>query len=192
MTTPPPPQGQNPFAQGQNPYAQQPPGPAPQGGYGYPQQGQPGFPPPQGQPGFPQQGQPGFPPQGQPGFPPQSPYMNQGGPTAPMPQQRPKRGIKSYIRIGGAVLVVIIAIGGWYASRDDADTASVGDCMHAGNPNDASNPDLEVVDCSSPKAEYKVALKKDDSSGCDTTKYSSYTESGDGKPFTLCLTDYKP
>ncbi len=165
MSTPPP-QGQNQFAQGQNPYGQQAP---PQGGYGYP----------------PQQGQ-------QPGVPPQpSPYFNQGAP-GPIPPQRPRRSGKTYLRIGGAIVGLIVIVGGWYASRDDADTAKVGDCMSIGNPDDSSNPDLEVVDCGSAKAKYKVAQKKDGTGGCDHTKYSEYTESGDGSDFTLCLTDYTP
>lgn len=168
MSTPPP-QGQNPFAQGQNAYGQQPP---PQGGYGYPPQQQ----------GYPQQGQPGM---------QQSPYFNQGA-TTTMPPQRPRRGARFFLRIAGFIVVAAIAIGGWIASRDDAQTAKVGDCMSIGNPDSSTDPDLEVVDCGNAKARYKVAEKKDGTGGCDRTKYSEYTQSGDGDSFTLCLTDYKP
>ncbi|MET7701875.1 MULTISPECIES: LppU/SCO3897 family protein [unclassified Streptomyces] len=178
MTTPPP-QGQNPFAQGQQPYGQAPQGQAP---YGQPPQGQApyGQQPPQG---YPQQpGQPGFPQQG-------SPYMGQGAPVPPPPSRRPKfKTIKN-------VVIVVVALGavlfGWIASRDDADTAKVGDCMSIGNPDSTTDPDLEVVDCSSSKAKYKVEQKKDGSSAsCDRTKYAEYSESGDGSNFTLCLSPY--
>lgn len=170
MSTPPP-QGQNPFAQGQNAYAQQAP---PQGGYGYP----------------PQQGAPQQP----------SPYINQGGPTAPMPQQRQGRGAKFYVRIVGFIVVAAIAIGGFIASRDDANTAKVGDCMHRGSQND-NNPDLEVVKCTDSKAEFKVLAKIEGSfssteadnkctSKAPDFQYA-YTETGDGSSFLLCLKDYK-
>ncbi|WP_255949455.1 LppU/SCO3897 family protein [Streptomyces odontomachi] len=174
MTTPP--QGQNPFAQGQPAYGQQPP---PQGGYGYP----------------PQQGQPG--PQGQPGMQ-QPPYFNQGGPATMPPPQRPRKSFKSILRVAGAIVGLIVIVGGWYASRDDADTASVGDCMHRGSQDD-NDPDLEVVDCSSAKAQYTVLAKIKGNYGEQTanTKCKAeaqdyqyvYTETGDGEDFLLCLKD---
>jgi hypothetical protein len=171
--TTPPPQGQNPFAQGQQPYGQAP-GQAP-----YPPQG--GFPQQPGQPGFPQQG---------------------AAPYAPVPPQQTGRKLsfKTIKNIVIAVAVVGIAVGGFIASRDDANTASVGDCMHRGSSDD-SNPDLEVVDCSSGKAQYTV-LAKIEGTFSGTTAESkcaaeakdfqySYTESGDGSDFLLCLKDYK-
>ncbi|WP_329120053.1 LppU/SCO3897 family protein [Streptomyces sp. NBC_01465] len=162
MSTPPP-QGQNPYAQQPaNPYGQQP-----QGGNPYGQQ------------------QPGVPPQ-------QSPYMNQGGPIPQAPMGTPTRpsAFKRFKTIGLVVIVAIMAIVGWVASRDDADTAKVGDCMSISNPDSATDPDLEVVDCGDAKAKYKVAEKKDGSGDCDRTKYSQYRESGKDS-FTLCLADYK-
>ncbi|MHC3470295.1 LppU/SCO3897 family protein [Streptomyces sp. 7R007] len=180
MSTPPS-QGQNPFAQGQQPYGQ------PQGQAPYPpQQGQAPYPP---QGGYPQQpGQPGFPQQG-------------AAPYAPVPPQ-PKRKL-SFKTIKNIVIVVAaagIAIGGWIASRDDANTAKVGDCMHRGSTND-SDPDLEVVDCSSAKAQYTV-LAKIEGTFTDSVAQTKceaqakdfqyiYTESGDGSDFLLCLKDYK-
>ncbi|MCX4549540.1 hypothetical protein OG204_19145 [Streptomyces sp. NBC_01387] len=171
MSTPPP--------QGENPYAQQPTPPhgPPQGGNPYGQQTPPG---PYGQPG--QQGVPQQP----------SPYFNQGGgPVPPAPVAPPRRGAMKFVKIGIAVVVVGLIAFGWFASRHDANTAKVGDCMSIGNPDSTTNPDLKVVDCSDAKAKYKVAEKKDGTSGeCDRSKYSQYTESGD-KDFTLCLSDYK-
>ena len=160
MTTPPP-QGQNPFAQGQQPYGQ------PQGQAPYPPQG--GY--------YPQQpGQPGFPPQGT-------------APYAALPQQRPKRGVKQYLRIGVVIVALIAAGVGYFASRHDPDTAKVGDCMSISNPDSTTDPGLKVVDCGSSNAKYKVAEKKSDDSGCDRTKYAEYTETG-RSDLTLCLSPY--
>ncbi|RII06930.1 hypothetical protein DSC45_34840 [Streptomyces sp. YIM 130001] len=188
MTTPPP-QGQNPFAQGQNPYGQQPPqgggnpyGQQPQGGgdpYGQPQGGGDpyGQQPPQGG-GNPYGQQPG-------GVPPQF-----GG--TPPPPAAPKRSIKTYLRIGVAVVAVIVVAVTWFASRDDAQAAKAGDCMSIGNEKSATDPDLEVVDCGDSKAKYKVAERKDGSGqSCDRSKYAEYRQTGDGDNFTLCLTEYK-
>ncbi|CAM5739061.1 hypothetical protein STAFG_4162 [Streptomyces afghaniensis 772] len=169
MTTPPP-QG-NPFAQGQ-------PAGQPQAPY-----------PPQG--GYPQQpGQPGFPPQG-------------AGPYAPVPPQPTGRKLsfKTIKNIAIVIAVAGIAIGGYITSRDDAKTAAVGDCMHRGSTND-DNPDLEVVECSDAKAQYVVLAKIEGayltqtlaSSKCESEAKDfqyTYTESGDGKDFLLCLKDKK-
>ncbi|MER8005298.1 hypothetical protein [Streptomyces sp. NPDC094149] len=163
-----PPQGQNPFAQGQQPQDQAP----------YPPQG--GYPQQPGQPGFPQQAT---------------------APYAPVPPQSSRKLSFKAIRI---ILVIVVALGfGAYkfiSGQDDADTAKVGDCMHRGSTND-SNPDLEVVKCSDAKAQYVVLAKisGDFSQTEAETKCTaaakdfeySYTQSGDGSDFLLCLKDYK-
>ncbi|MBE8471518.1 LppU/SCO3897 family protein [Streptomyces justiciae] len=171
MSTPPP-QGQNPFAQGQQPYGQP--------------QAQAPYPPQDGNPYA--QGQ-------QPGFPQQA-----GVPYAPVPPEQPKRKL-SFKTIKNIVIVVAvagIAIGGYISSRDDANTAAVGDCMHRGSSDD-NNPDLEVVDCTSSKAQYTVLAKIEGtfSGTLAETKCAAeakdfqyvYTESGDGTDFLLCLKD---
>ncbi|MEU5097838.1 hypothetical protein [Streptomyces sp. NPDC020996] len=170
MTTPP--QGQNPFAQGQQPYDQ------PQGQAPYPPQG--GYPQQPGQPGFPQPG---------------------AAPYAPVPPQPSRKiGFKTIKNIVIVVAVLGVAIGGYIASRDDANTAAVGDCMHRGSTDD-NNPDLEVVECSSAKAQYVVLAKIEGTYSALTAESKctekakdfqySYTESGDGTDFLLCLKDYK-
>ncbi|MET8943212.1 hypothetical protein ABZX30_06395 [Streptomyces sp. NPDC004542] len=161
-------------------------------------------PPPQGQVPHPPQGQAPYPPQGQAPYPPQgqAPYPPQPGvPYAPVPPQAPKRKV-SFKTIKNIVIVVValgVAIGGYVASRDDANTAKVGDCMHRGSTSD-TDPDLEVVDCGSAKAQYVVLAKIKGtystetlaSSKCEAAakdfKYT-YTESGDGSDFLLCLKD---
>ncbi|MFE2459987.1 hypothetical protein [Streptomyces sp. NPDC059402] len=170
MTTQPPPQG-NPFAQNQ------PQAPQPQGQNPY-AQGQQGFPQQAGQPGFPQQG---------------APYA----PVPPQPARR-KLSFKTIKNIVIAVVVVGVAIGGYIASRDDADTAAVGDCMHRGSSSD-TNPDLEVVDCGDAKAQYVVlakiegsfsALTADSKCSAEAKDFQyAYTESGSGSDFLLCLKD---
>ncbi|GAP45929.1 DUF1720 domain-containing protein [Streptomyces azureus] len=152
--------------------------------------GQPQAPyPPQG--GYPQQpGQPGFPPQGA------APYA----PVPPQPTGR-KLSFKTIKNIAIVIAVASIAVGGYITSRDDAKTAAVGDCMHRGSTND-NNPDLEVVECSDAKARF-VVLAKIEGAYLTQTMASSkcaaeakgfqytYTESGDGKDFLLCLKEKK-
>ncbi|MEU8971311.1 hypothetical protein AB0D11_18915 [Streptomyces monashensis] len=175
MSTPPP-QGQNPFAQGQQAYGQ------PQAPYP-PQGGQPQAPyPPQG--GYPQQpGQPGFPQQGM-------------APYAPVPPQQPKRGVRQYIRIIGAIVSLIVIAGGWYLNKtDDTQKLAVGDCLT--NNGSSKDPKIEKLGCSDPKADYKV-LKKDGSTSmamfaCQsvqgTTAAIEWKEGSDS--FVLCLGNNK-
>ncbi|MEV5335198.1 LppU/SCO3897 family protein [Streptomyces werraensis] len=139
---------------------------------------------PQGQAPFPQQA-------GQPGFPP---------PGAPVPPQQQGRKI-SFKTIKNVVIVLIVAgvaIGGFLASRDDANTAAVGDCMHRGSTDD-NDPDLEVVDCGDAKAQYKVLAKVEGNfsgltaqSKCEAESKDFeyvYTETNGSKSFLLCLKD---
>ncbi|ELS54689.1 LppU/SCO3897 family protein [Streptomyces viridochromogenes] len=167
MTTPPP-QG-NPFAQGQNPYAQgQQPYGQPQGQAPYPPQG--GHPQQPGQPGFPQQG---------------------AAPYAPVPPERPKRGIKQYLRMGAIGLGLVVVAVGWYIGNDDTKKLAVGDCL-TNNGTDTS-VEIEQLDCSDAKADYKV-LKKDGTTSVSTLACQSvqgttaaieWREGNDS--FVLCL-----
>lgn len=142
---------------------------------------------PQGQ--YPAQG--GFPQQaGQPGFPP---------PGTPVPpQQGRKLSFKTIKNIVIVLIVAGVAIGAYVTSRDDADTAAVGDCMHRGSTDD-NNPDLEVVDCGDAKAQFKVLAKVEGSftgltaqTKCEAEAKDfqySYTETAGSKSFLLCLKD---
>ncbi|MEV6167760.1 proline-rich domain-containing protein [Streptomyces sp. NPDC051954] len=166
MTTPPP-QGQNPFAQGQNPYAQP--------------QGQAPYPPQAGAPYA--QGQPGFPPQG-------------GTPYPPVPPATPPRRFsKKLLRIVGViVLAIVIALVKWQMGKTDAETTSVGSCLH--NKGSQSEPDLATVDCSSGEAQYTVVEKFDntsDGSKCDAVKEAeiAYYQVGDSHDVVLCLKSVK-
>ncbi|MFF1377760.1 hypothetical protein [Streptomyces sp. NPDC058308] len=170
MTTPPP-QGQMPYPpQGQNPYGQ------PQGGAPYGQQASTApYPAHQGQPGMPQQ--------------PYPPH-NQGGPVPPPAAPR-GRGKKLLLRIGGFILVaILIAVGKTMLNKSDAESTSVGSCMH--NEGTQFSPDLKEVDCSSSESEFKVVEKFDDTSDsdkCEAVKTSevAYYQSGKGHNVVLCL-----
>ncbi|MEV5978793.1 hypothetical protein [Streptomyces sp. NPDC052114] len=169
MTTPPP-QGQTPYPpQGQNPYGQ------PQGGAPYGQQA-PTAP-------YPQQGQPGMPQQPYPAF-------NQGAPVPPPAAPR-RGGRKLLLRIGGFILVaILIGVGKWYLGKSDAESTTVGSCMH--NKGTEFRPDLEEVDCSSSDSQYKVVEKFDNTSDadkCEAVKTSeiAYYQQGKGHNVVLCL-----
>lgn len=154
--------------QGQNPYGQQPQGQNP---YGQQPQGQN----PYGQPAPGQPGAGGYP----------------GG--APMPPPAPARNsVLKKVFIGiAAVAAVAIAIGVYISGQDDADQAKKGDCVV--NKGSDFKPDVEVVDCTSSEAEYKVAEKHDGKGDCDRTKYAEYSETkGSDVLFTLCLAEHKP
>jgi len=163
----PPPQGQNPYSQDVQPYGQpQPPAP-------YPPQGGNPF----------AQGQPGVPPQG-------------GAPYAPVPPAPPARRFnKKVLRIVGFIVVAILIAGGkWFFGKTDAETTSVGSCMH--NKGTQSAPDLKTVDCSSSDAQYKVVEKFDntsDDSKCESVASAeiSYYQTGDGHDVVLCLKEVK-
>ena len=160
MSTPPPAYGTQP-----NPYqGGEPPVQPPASPYGAPPQ-QPGQYP----------GQPG----GQ--YPAQYPVM-------PQPDQKKShRGRNIAIRLG----VLVILAGGWFAYDQisgGADTASTGDCVQ--NKGTESSPDVHVIKCSDPKAEFKVLKTADtsDTSSCDSVPgvVATYTESGRDS-LLLCL-----
>ncbi|MFJ8199048.1 hypothetical protein [Streptomyces sp. NPDC096152] len=144
-------------------------------------------------------------PTGQPAAPgtPQQPYapfpQQQGAPVPPPPPSAGKRAGKKALRIVGLIVVAVI-IGlikfgaGWFFTRDDAETTSVGSCMH--NDGSYSKPDLQDVDCSSSGAQYKVVQKFDnstDESQCKTVTDSTiyYVQSGSGHDVVLCLKETK-
>jgi hypothetical protein len=130
---------------------------------------------------------------------PQQPYPpHQGAPFqgAPVPPPAPaNRFGKKLLRIGVFIVVAIAIAGGkWYFSQSDAETTSVGACLH--NDGTDSNADLNEVDCSSGEAQYSVLGKFDnstDESKCETvTGYTvAYIQSGSGHDVVLCLKETK-
>jgi hypothetical protein len=133
-------------------------------------------------------------PQGQQ---PYAPFPNQG---APVPPPAPAgRGGKKVLRILGIIVVGLLVLGvkfgiGWWADRTDAETTSVGSCMH--NEGTDINPDLQEVDCSASEAEFQVVEKFDDTSDdtkCEAVKEAtiSYYQVGGGHNVVLCLKETK-
>ncbi|WP_174243905.1 hypothetical protein [Streptomyces sp. TM32] len=154
MTTPP--QGANPY--GQAPYGQQPYGQPPYGQNPYPQAPQAPQAPygqPQGGYAHPAQPQAPYGQQPPPGYPmaPQQPYM-QGGPPVPPPRPAKSRSPKAILKGIGLVIGLIVIAVGWISSMDDAESAEVGDCVHKSSS--SLDDGLEVVDCGTSKAQYKV------------------------------------
>ncbi|MFH8293539.1 hypothetical protein [Streptomyces sp. NPDC018059] len=85
-----------------------------------------------------------------------------------------------------------MALVGWWASRDDAETAAVGDCL---KPASSSSDRMEVVDCSSSEAEVKVVKKIDGhytqftaEAECRKVEGATgfYAETGKGTEFLFC------
>ncbi|MFM9371480.1 hypothetical protein [Streptomyces sp. Da 82-17] len=146
MSTPPPPGGHP------DPYGQ----PAPQQQYGHPQQGQPPY----------QQQQYQQPYQQQP-YQQQQPYPQQ---QPPQPPPRRGGGLNQTVVKGVAVVIGCIVAGVWYfstkgdtvedaknAAKNDtsATGADVGECVQRLGTD--AEPDIRVVDCADPKAQYKVS-----------------------------------
>ncbi|WP_244502589.1 LppU/SCO3897 family protein [Streptomyces oceani] len=114
-----------------------------------------------------------------------------------MPPPPPQRGgarsvFKALTIIGMVIVLGIGAVVTWSVidGQDDADTAAQGDCV-INNGTDIQ-PDVEVVDCTSSKAEFKVAEKHDGDFQCNREKYAQYSETKNGDTtFTLCLTPHR-
>ncbi|MEV6732583.1 MULTISPECIES: hypothetical protein [unclassified Streptomyces] len=172
----PPQQGPGPYGQ-PVPNGQQPQGYPPQPGYGYPQQ--------QAQPPY------GVAPQ-------QYPHPQQfAAPPAP-PARRGGMGIMKILKIIAGVVVVIMVAVGYFASRDDADKAEVGDCLT--NKGSTVTPDLQVVKCGGANAEFKVVKVIPDT--LDTKQCQGKSDIGyqeqmrgsrrsSGKQFVLCIDEIK-
>ncbi|MER7486693.1 hypothetical protein ABTY20_12505 [Streptomyces sp. NPDC126497] len=154
-------------------------------------------PPPQGNPFAQNQQQPYGQPQGQTAFPQQAGQPGFPPPGAPVPPPAPaKRFSKKALRIVGFIVIaVLIAVGKWFFGQTDAETTSVGSCMH--NEGTQVSPDLKTVDCSSSDAQYKVVEKFDDTSDdskCEAVKEAtiSYYQTGDSSHnVVLCLKEVK-
>lgn len=178
MSYPPPPQGGYP-QQPQQPYPQQ-------GGYAYPPQQQV---PPQPYPQqAPQQGW-GAPPQ--PPIP-QGPAPARGGGGGGGDNDSIK---KNLFKIVGLLVVIgVIWAGASWFSRSDAKNAAVGDCMK--NTSSSSKANLDIVDCGSSEAQYKVMAVRQLTSVSDCDDFDfSYTERygtrKHRKTVLLCLNELK-
>ncbi|MGW1889817.1 LppU/SCO3897 family protein [Streptomyces sp. NPDC002004] len=101
------------------------------------------------------------------------------------------------VRIAVIVIAVIGASVWWFVKKDEPYTppkdttsewaAEVGDCMQNHGTDD--DPDLQVVDCSDSKAQYKVEQTHADTCEPGQTKY---TQTRRGRVLlTLCMSEIK-
>ncbi|MBD0688611.1 hypothetical protein [Streptomyces sp. CBMA123] len=185
---PPPSYPQAPY--GQQPPAQQPYAPGPYG------------PPPQAQPPYGQQpyGQTpyGQQPYGQAPYgqqPPAGPYGHpQPGAASPAPPA--KRGIRSKLRIVGAIGGCVALAVGYFVAGPSVSSAKPGDCVQV-----SGSRDISIVNCTDRKANYKVLSKFTDTTDvtrCRQTPQTTSTVSGKSgrrwnkKRYVLCLGPLTP
>jgi hypothetical protein len=185
----------------QYPDPQQPPDPSgyqpPDPSAYQPQAGQPGGYPPPDPNAYPPGQQGGYPPPDPHAYPPPGqqggypPPGTPGGPVMPgAPGEQPKK--SNTPRIVMAVVIVAVVVLGivlYFVNRgSDPDYAEVGDCIQYG-----SDTDVNVVDCTSSDAEYKVVKRVDgtsDQEACASvadSDVSLFTQSGNDKQYTLCV-----
>lgn len=112
-----------------------------------------------------------------------------GAPGRPMNPGKPliQRPAMLMLLLPIALIVAIVVIN---LNITTASEASVGSCVV--NNGTASNPNVEVVDCGSSEAEYKVVGKLDDTvddSKCDQFEgyEAAYTSEVGSQRYTLCL-----
>ncbi|MEV0250419.1 hypothetical protein AB0H76_27750 [Nocardia sp. NPDC050712] len=78
-----------------------------------------------------------------------------------------------------AVAAIAVAVTGCSAvdnaSKSDVAKTKVGDCINI-TDNASNDTKGEAIDCSSPKAVYKVFQTFDNQTACPTTDYTTYTE----------------
>jgi hypothetical protein len=127
----------------------------------------------------------GTPPGGQPmGPPPPPPGADGGVAAAPVPKKNAKK--SNLIKIG---ILVVIAIGvaafAIIFNKDAPASAKAGDCIKVDNVADAN---IEIIDCKSADAMYKVGVTKDDPNAkCPNDNYLAYSETGGSSDVRLCM-----
>lgn len=109
-----------------------------------------------------------------------------GGLSAPQPMGKPV--IRRAAALGALIPVLAFAALIGVAALDDSpDTAQAGDCVHVNG--DGPLADVQVVDCTSSQAQFRVVERHSGSvtSTCPQNSTSAYTETGGSDSFTLCL-----
>ncbi|MFC6093220.1 LppU/SCO3897 family protein [Saccharothrix lopnurensis] len=162
-----------------------------QGGYPQPGYGQPGY----AQPGYPQHPQPGYAQHPQPGYPqpgyqgqPVHPHYPQGGQPFPPPRKGLSKAAKALVGAIGLGVVGIVVLG-LVTGLTGPGGADAGDCLKI-NSASVTDSDVEQIDCASPEAAFKVAVRLDSGTGaCPTGDYTEFYTSGGrrGDGYKLCL-----
>ena len=119
-------------------------------------------------------------------------------PETSEPATKPRKGRLGTFLTFGVLIVLILGVGGYFllSMRNNPDKANVGDCL-SGTEDPGNADDIKLVDCTDPKASFKVLKKIDnqlkpastDQTACDgTATTDTFWFGRDGKPGTiLCL-----
>ncbi|MFJ5218582.1 hypothetical protein ACIP98_28150 [Streptomyces sp. NPDC088354] len=115
-----------------------------------------------------------------------------GEPVPGAPRRPADPGRPLFLRPVALGLLLPFAIVGalWFFLHDDAEYAAVGDCVHAGG--DPLFPDVSVVDCASPKAQYKVVDRLEGTTdtslcGAHPGSVAAFSQEHGSTRFVLCL-----
>ncbi|MGW2370845.1 MULTISPECIES: LppU/SCO3897 family protein [Kitasatospora] len=127
--------------------------------------------------------------------PPAGPY---GYPQPAQPPAAPpaKRGVRSKLRVVGVVGGCVVVAAGYFLSGPNVSSAKPGDCVRV-----SGSRDVEIVNCTDSKANYKVLSKftgTTDVTRCRQTPQTTSTVSGKSgrrwnkKRYVLCLGPLTP
>jgi hypothetical protein len=131
---------------------------------------------------------------------PHPPQQPPGGGSEPWPArplqplQPPKR--KAPFVVAGIAIAVVLGVLAFVVVNNDhrspvewakAQPSQAGDCIKVISASTTAAR-VEKVDCTSPEAVFKVGTKLDGThEQCPSDSYDTYTQSGRGDEFTLCL-----
>ncbi|MBD0690713.1 hypothetical protein [Streptomyces sp. CBMA123] len=120
---------------------------------------------------------------------PESPHHELPAPADPSRLRRLGK------RVGGPLLLVALLTGAMVAvgnaGKSEPAAAKVGDCVH--DLGGGSKPNMELVDCTKPNADFKITKVTHDGSDphpCESEPenvFGSYSEERQATIFTLCL-----
>ncbi|MBV2152838.1 hypothetical protein [Kitasatospora sp. SUK 42] len=163
MSTPPNPYGPPPPAQAAVPA---PPGfGPPPPSYGQPPYGQPPHTqPPYAQPPY------GQPPYGQPPYAAQQPPVGRYGYPQPAAAPGGRRGLRSRLRIAGAVGGSVVLAVGYFVAGPSVSSAKPGDCVRV-----TGSRQVEIVNCTDSKANYRVLSKFTDTTDVNRCRQTPQT-----------------
>ncbi|MBO1418189.1 hypothetical protein, partial [Streptomyces sp. FH025] len=152
-------------------------------------------PQPYAQPPYPQQPY-GQQPYGQPPYAAQQPPAGPYGYPQPAAAPAGKRGLRSRLRIVGAVGGCLALAVGYFVTGPSVSSAKPGDCVRA-----TGSRTVEILNCTDPKANYRVLSKFTDTTDvnrCRQTPQTTTAVSGKSgrrwntKRYVLCLGPLAP
>jgi hypothetical protein len=110
--------------------------------------------------------------------------MPMPGPPAPEPAKSNTKVIRIDVV---AVVAAVVAGVVFFLNKEAPASSQAGDCIHVVDPNPAA-PKIEKTECTSPDAQYKVGMTRDDPNGkCPSQNYLAYSETGGSSEVLLCM-----